>query len=462
MTRLYRILWCFALFCTFLSTAGCKQSAEINETETFMQQISPEVIYNQALDQLTKRGNFGLDVTAETYTSTDKQTFHTVRTYRISFSDFEGVNQSVAVEELFSNGSYSFAASHGHSNSTAFLTIGQQAQFIKNMSFKAYAREMHLPFLPDPSMYNMIEDSQTETKTTVTLSQPKKAESWIDLGQFSLKDASATILLNDNGSFEHCTYQLSCENGAVSILQKYSFAVLEDISAQPLSVPDSGIEVQRLSAPLLMEQYCSYLYSAQSVSTEKEYAIFLSDLSRTQTTQMEMWVDGGALEASVNSQVQIKDSTRSAEPTTHSQTETFRDGKYQLTSDGVISGDPNVTSEIMEDYCREILLDCIPTADALQTFSLTKTGRWLTFTLEPTEDFARSACGAACNALYGDNLALESLAADYITDMIVCTLSIDLTSGLPAKVQVTCQGTYTIEDKPFTIYSQTTQSYTFP
>ena len=117
----------------------------------------------------------------------------------------------------------------------------------------------------------------------------------------------------------------------------------------------------------------------------------------------------------VNNEVTLSDSTRSGSVSTTTQTEHFQNGQYTTQTGGTTIENPEITEEIMQNYCRNLLIGSIPLPAHIKRTVITISDNSLTYVFTAKDELAELLRTNTCQTLYQSPDALDSVTSNYKT-----------------------------------------------
>lgn len=440
---------------------GCSVPLQKKTNVSLLDTAAPAQLYSQAISDIAQSNHFALSVNTIKTITTDEQVLQENLTQTLSYRDYGTDSPSLAVRQTYTYGDHTFSCQQQYEDGVAYLFLDGNI-FSCTTPYDMYINN-HFPvsFLT-PDNYRSIEAKQFGGRVLIGFSQPSAPESWAIPQGAVFENASGTVLLSSTGSLVIGTYTITYASETASVQEHYTVCPTEVSHGEQPEQQNDVQPIRNIQAPILMERACALLAAAETVGGEgtAQISCELSGLNRTQKTVLTL-DSKDALEADISLEVSLTDISRPGEITISHQAESFRNGVYTVQTGDVKTEEGAVTADVMDHYCRNLLVSSIPMLFHLENAVMLQSGSDLVLTFDVTEDFARIICAAACEAIYQDPNLLDSLATAYNTDTMSCTLQIDAITGLPAVSSFVYKGIYNIDGNAYTLVSESEQTYQF-
>lgn len=431
----------------------CLLSGCAGHSEELPEYIPPAQMYNQAITNMTAFGDLALSIRSVKLVTLDTQVFQENVEQTLSFQDYSTDSPSVDIQQTYIYPDYSFSCRHRYADGTAYLSLDANT-FSTKVPYSTYAEQIFpLSFL-DPQIYEHIEAKRFANRTLIGFSKPSGPEKWAFPQGAEFEDATGSVLLDSSGNFIKGSYSITYTGNAATVQTHYTIIPAETILPELDADWDNALPIQDIQAPLILERSCALLSSSAFVHGDSLSRITcqLGTFSRTQQTNLTL-DSRSELTADITQEVSLTDGSRPGELFVSRQTESFRSGVYTVRSDSAEAIQEAVTAEIMEQYCRNLLVSSIPLPHHLEDAFFVHSGTKDTLTFKVSEAFAHIISAAACESIYQDPALLDTLASNYHTIIITCSLLIDPVTGLPGLSTLTYEGVYEIDGQSYVLTS---------
>ena len=446
------------------NVADTSPSAASDMTTQQLPSADPADLYNQAADEIRLASDLSVSIVHKVMLTRNGQSFTSDSTQTLSYTG-RGSDQMLAqCHEKLTVGDHSIEITdhYGSSNGyTSFDGIG----FSSEMSQEDFLARYLSAVLLDADLYGAIDVEAVDGKTMLIFSAATAPESWACAPVYQINHASGAVTLDSNGHLEGCTYTFYGEHEDVAI-EVIANVTVNTSSITPIDLPGNQADytpISYLDGPKLLEKATGYLLQGNSVTAintqEIQSQAFM--LSRTLTTQLDMYQDGNSHNSRRSTTVISSNIGPEETAQQYQQEEVYKGGKYVLIADGQApKNDRTVTAESMHTYCQDLLVSTILMPQYITDSKYTEDNGQVRIHYTANEALGNILAEQASDSLYDDPGLLNHLASKYETTSLEAYLIIDSVTGLPIASGISYSGMHTIEDFAYSLVSKQDQTYT--
>lgn len=417
----------------------------------------PQDLYSEAKSELDRATQIKLTISHKTERTVGGETYRTTRNAVASYASRGTDALTAQSEETLILGTYETKVTKRYLNQTAYQTF-DNVTFSSAMSAQDYsARELPAALL-DAANYKTITVTKQSDSELLSFSDPTRLEDWLtDLPEAQLISAKGTATLDADGNLTETTYTAEYTVGSVKFHVEISVrASTEEKLNIGTDIPTNLIPISGYDAPILLLQAVGDIFTAKSVSSNAQELLVCNAaaLVRSGQTAIDLSGSGSAFMANVDASISVTNYTGQTSSST--QTETFRDGSYRLSTDG---GAPTVqtgvTAEIMRSGCEDLLLANLFTPEYIQSADISDTGDFYLLRFTGNTAFIKDTCEWVYTLL---GLNLDDYASSYNTVEASGYLAIDKISGLPTSLGQYFKRSHIIENVSYDLIYDCNQS----
>lgn len=396
--------------------------------------------------------------------STGTESITQTTTAEITVADFKEPNMCTKSMLNAASRKHSFTADEVYIDGTVYLNVNG-GLFSASAENTASAIRYLSPALLDPNCFTEIQHQYSDGRQIIGFSQatqPLPGTVPVD-AQFQVATGSA-ILLSDGTLYEtsySVTYIHDFVTVAYTVTARFDMQYKSDITIPENA--DAYIPVTNTEDLLLLESACAKLLGLSAVSSHTTYDILCEagGLQRTQeiTTQISDCTDG--FYAQVNTQVDLLNQSLQGTVSSFSQTETFSDGKYSLTTSSTNEPTAPVSEDAMRTYCKNNLVSSVMLPQYIHAVVATEDDSSYYLTFQASEQLAQHLFTNAYQSLYADQATANNLVDTYETQNISGHIEISKSTGLPICAGLSYVGAATIDAASHEFRVNVEQTYSY-
>ena len=318
-------------------------------------------------------------------------------------------------------------------------------------------------------LYAEITAEENAGGVLISFGSPAAAEPWAASEEHQVLSASGTAQLDGDGAVTGWTYEVTYTQGGTEVTLSAEITMLPaDALDLTLVYPEDDERYTLLDTPdipLLLNDAWGYMAQFQSGTSTLTETFTSEALGATRTAATTLAAYGGA-EDHMSSIAQViatqifYTNGELYDSYTYVQQETFRDGVYSVSADGgAAEENPEITGADMHNYCFNTLVSAYPYMGEITGASLTDFGGICLLELDCSTALAQGYSKTVCEYLTDDPDYLDSLSSAYKTNTMDYFWAINRDTGLPTACGITFSGTHTIEEVPYEISYQATQTF---
>lgn len=443
-----------------MNMVGCSEpDAPEQPTDPTQPALTAAEIYDSAKAILLAAPNRILTYTAtEQRTISDQQTYTESTLGTASYSDFGTENMIAIIDEDVAYGTVKADYLLSFCNGQAYSRISG-CTFGTEISGDAFIARQLPAALLDTTLYESIVLTTNADGSTISFSQPKAAETWVNIpSEATVISAAGTATLDMTGVLIQTTYQVNYryENVefSLNVTLKCSTPAQLELSALHQEHPEDYATLSCLDAPKLLLRAAGNIFASKAISATINETIFSEMIPLTQQRQSQMHISGQeqSLWAELSNTVSVKDYRD--QPSITTQTYTFQGGLCHAVIDG---GEPTLHPGITADGMRTSIEDTVlsPLFATRYLAGATLTEQETVYRLDLTGN------EAYCDDLTRDlsaflNLSMEGVTS-YHSTQAGGYLCIDKVTGLPVAMGMYFSRTHMFGDIPYVMSYQLDQ-----
>lgn len=410
--------------------------------------------YDNALTNALSAEDFTLDITTTKNTSTDENQYSFSSHQIVTYDDYATDNMLAQSQETMNIGQNETTITESFVDNKVYFTI-DGAAFTGSMPADAFIDRFAPVALIDKTLYSTISATKGPDGIFIQFSDPEGAESWCIPAGAEMISADGTVQLTTDGqllqSIYHITYSEGTETKDLTIT-----VVFTPITEAKISIPTSksSATAHYLDAARDLEVMYGYLLQSDKMYAQIDESINCQagGILRTQTTALEFASAEAGLDAAIETVVSITDYSDGGSTVTNTQTETFHDNAYSIsTNGGEAIAQPDITAEQTLNYCQDLLVKNVILPGNIASVNTVVENDVITLQIVGTEELAQLIGKNACKTLYDNPDLLNDLASSYKTNLISCYYKLDRSTGLPITAGLEYSGEHTIEGFAYTL-----------
>lgn len=469
--KLMALVLCAALL---LSLAGCgTDTAPENTTPsetipatTQAPELSAREQYAQAAEKLTESGLIKVTAAITRETSVGANTYSKTAQQHLSWKNWGTDSLEAKVMDTTSIGEQSVRTTEVFQNGTVYMTMGTSA-FRSDMTAQDYADRWVSPVPLQEDLYASITAENNGEGTLICFTDPAGLETWAAPEYALLKSASGTAQLDDGGNLTNATYTAEFSQGGAEIRLTAELTISGDAMDLSVEIPADDAECVYVDTPelvyLLSDSYAYLLqFGAATASMTEVYSSEALAMAGTQTTTVAAFGGVNDHMSSIEQAYAIEayDNGRVVDSYLYQQKEQFRDGVYSISAD---AGDPEQDTSIsgwdMYNYCLDLLTTSYPYISEITSGTVTDFGGICLLELDCSDALAQEYSRSLCEHMTSDPDLLEDLASEFKTTAMDYYVGINRDTGLPTACGISFSGVHTIEEQPYSMTYQSTQTF---
>ncbi len=452
------------LLCVILMLCACDGNKDPIPTTVPPTTTEPApdaaAIYTEAAQALSAIQDLTLRVTTQQTMTVAGITYQDSTLQTICFSNYGTDAMTATMEENTSYSSFWAEYDEVFVNDTVYI-FSRNAHddytfFSGDMTADEYTARLIPPVLLDATLYaNASIDGKI-----ITFTDAIAPESWTNLDETALEQASGKVMLNDEGRIIRYDYEISYHYGPADFHVTTSVIVDTKTKVAPATAPTE--EYTHLEFPdvaRILDIAMGRISQSNNLSTTLNGTLLCEAAGVLMSSQVVTHTYGHA-----NQFMGIMDMGVSL--TTQKGTETgnqihhYQDGTYTISIDGdeqekYLGTDPDDFRRFIEKTIGSWNL-YISASTAAQGANL---GGIYYVALDLSEDWALAQCDYLNKELFDDENLLDSYATAYETDLSNALIAIDSITGFPTAISTVYNGIHTIQGSPFMLTYQ--HDYTF-
>ncbi len=448
------ILWTVSILAIILCLTGCgRQDRSLSD---------PVAIYEQSSSQMNTHPSLSATLQTTQLIQKGGQSYPLYTSSTVHYSGMSSDSFTAQAENTALIGSHSIPYTLTFADGESILSINEKA-FCQEMSADTFMMRFAPIVTLKPSNYAQVDVMEDGDKTHIFFSEPVAAESWAVDQYDSLGNANGMVTLDEQGSilrsYYTVTYTLDEITYVLYYTAQYDYA---QISVPAASKQANRLLVEDLDIPLLTEYASARLTQARSVSSQLREAIICQAGRISRNEIAEYYIDGSFLSADTT--VELTDHAVSGETTVHAQSESFDDGKYSVTINGIDQAASNVLNqEDMARYCADALVSSILLPEYFTQISVTQLpGTQIRLEFTADKALSKAVFQEACAILYEDPKLVKTMEDSYTAGSVTGYLVVDTLTFLPQSSGYIFQGTQSIDSHGYMISVSVDQNYAFP
>ena len=332
---------------------------------------------------------------------------------------------------------------------TAYLDVNG-SRFRSEMSLEDYLARYAPVRLFTPENYAGVTAEAGEA-TVITFTEAAAPESWLAPEDFTVVSAAGTAILTPEGQLTGCTYAVTYSYGGVTVTEEWNITYdALRVEAKGPAEPESWLAIESIDAPLLLTQGKAHLTAASTVTGIT--AQMITSQAAGYACEMNLQLDTtDGMYRFVNRLTEVT----ANDVQSYTLDEVYRDGTYTLSVDGEepeeISG---VSTDALDDYVQQQLLDPILGTDTIGTAAITDLGSLLLVECTGNDAWNDAAQALFCTTIGLDVDILDSMATDKAVDTADFYIALDKYTGIPTAYGYNYACTHTIEGGQYILAGQ--------
>ncbi len=312
-------------------------------------------------------------------------------------------------------------------------------------------------FLPNSELYGEITELPEKDKdgnTVITLTLPEKVEEWFAYEYAVLEEASAEVLIDEEGNIVSLTYNAKYEQGAAYNEMTYSYTVtpikseLPEIDA-PENVKDY-LEVDSVLAVVLMDEALMYMKNIGTYSYNGTAYMQAAGVTiQSSSSNYNSFKYGDDFAASFNMSKQSVwydfDRQKARDESVENKT-TVIDGVEKAEING-LENERELTEEDIEKFRQghlDTVMFCVPDISDIKEVELSAVDGYITITVQ-----CKNAHGEeiyeSMSELLNEFDYVEEASSDFDTEKIEFVITVDIDTNYPVAINVDYEGIFDLE-----------------
>ena len=452
-----------------ISLSACRKPQDsINSTvdsSAPTQVLTPAQRYENACRALTLSQQLAVEYTYSESRTVEGQTFSRSAIGTALYESPGTSHMQALIRESLTYGAYQTEYTQSYIDGVAYAQSGN-ANFTTNLSSEAFLSYQIPGALLDASLYGMMTCGENPDGTfSYHFSKPTGLEQWLPLPEHAqLTDAQGWAVLDAQGALRESTYALQYTLGEIpytlEIKSVIPLSQSPNLSQLQPQYPTDCVQLEVFWAPRMILQTVGNLYAATDITCLQTQSAYCeaSSIIRNQNLQIDMAGSGSDFMAQADYTVSVTNYTGT--PSVNTQRESFRNGAYSYILNG---GDPvgkdSVSAQQMRTYCEDLILNCLPTLEALGSATLTDAGDFYCLEFTCDKGISDSVFSKLFQIL---NLNLDNWAQSIATETPTAYLTICKDTGMPLTMGQSFGRTHVIDSVAYRTTVQTDQHVTLP
>lgn len=421
----------------------------------------PLAHYLQATSVMPANQSIQTHILSETQITSKYGTFTESSDQILALYYTDGILQQAYANEEYTAGNQTINNIEVLQGDTIYIDL-DGSLFSGSSSLDEFMTEHAPAIMLNPDNYQTVTGVTSRENSTIIFSDAIFAEPWALPDEGKLISASGCALLSKDDTLLESTYTVKYKLSELTVSK--TFRVILDHapmeSVQLIVDPDRYTELSDPYSLKQLERMCSYLLQAQTLQSKYTEYIFCQAFGdeRTRLIQMDI-INAEPWCATLQTNLQLNNSSRAGDSTEINQLETFENGAYEKVINGSLSENSEMTEESFRSYCRNILVGTVILPTHITGVNITDDGDVCYMEFTANDTLAENISADACRTLYQDPMLLDNMASHHVTDQLSCFFSYNKRTGLPLSSGILYNGIYNISDLPYRLEFRVTQTY---
>ncbi len=466
-----RIRQVFILFLLMMALflSACRQPQDATnpsvDSSAPTEVLTPFQRYENACRALTAAPKLTVEYQYSESRTVEGETFSRSATGTALYEHPGTTQMQALVRETLTYGAYETEYTQSYIDGVAYAQSGN-ASFTADLTADEFLAYQIPGALLDPALYGITTHGENPDGTfSFHFSQPTGLEQWLPLPEHAqLTDAQGWAVLDEQGALRESEYKLQYTLGEIpytlEVKSVISASADQDLSQLQPQYPIDCVKLDVFLAPRMILQTVGNLYAATDITCLQTQTAYCEAASIIRTQQLQMDVSGTGSDFMAQADYSVSITNYSGTPTTNTQRETFRDGKYFYTiNQEAPVYKESISAQQMRTYCEDSILKPLLTLQALRSATLTDTGDFYCLEFTCDESLSYPAFAELFQLL---NLNLDSYAQSVSTETPTAYLTICKNTGLPLTIGQSFERTHVIDNVAYRTTLQTDQTLTVP
>lgn len=448
---------CVILITTVAVIISAFQEAPLPQQSIPISAKKASAIYQEAVDALHKQPDLSMTVLQTKATTIGTDTFSEESKQEVRYTDLGTENMLGSVDQTLSIGSHTVSILELYAKNTGYFTV-QDASFRGSITADAYL-DRYVPAAPITfSLYKTITATKTDTETVITFDDATGPEGWLAEELDELQRANGTVYLDRKGNLTRSEFNVAYTKNDMQ-LHIHIIVDINKTSHIKIQIPEEAAKykkIQYLDGPRELEIACGYLMIADTASANYTNKIHHQAYGDSRTEKITLNIHkGDTWAARIDTDIVLTNTSLGDAVSRVSQTETFIDGKYTVTLDGVTE-ELSLDETTMKTLCRDQLVGTILLPQYIKDAKITENEACYRIQFTPTEAFAKIIRSDISQRLYQES---DEISQKYKTSKLSCYLDLDLKTRMPTGAGISYSGTYKKDGITYNMSSDTRQTY---
>lgn len=461
--RILCLLMCLLLTLFLGACAGdppAETTQQTTEAPTTAPQPTPAQLYSQAAEAIGNAENLKLQITAEKTVSVGRDTYDFVSTQTLVYAGVGTDQFRSSLDEVMKTGEYYDTFQEYYQDGELKTTVFGEHHFQGEQTQEEFLARFVPAVMFDTALYSDVTAAEGTTQQTISFSGATAGEAWALPEGAEMKEASGAAVLSSDGVLLESSYTITYAYGGADITAEYEVKITAEETSS-VQAPDDSVEYQELTsimAPRMLDTAVLSMMNSQYFSTTVTEAMVVQAANLIQMQSNTTHMHGAdenmlaKIDVTVNRQ-------QEGQAERYQQVETYRDGSYSYTiDDGKPSRAEAIAYDVILDYCRNILMEQIPSLTYVEDMEITELNGATYLEIDATDTFADIWLDYVCETIFNDKDLLDSHATAYHTVTSQAYFAFDPCTGLPTAVGVSYAGTHTIDGYPYAVSCQIDQA----
>lgn len=441
------------LLAAILCLSACTQSPAPATTQT-PPSADAATIYHDAMQRISTAEALLIKTTTTQQVTTAGQSFTVTTGEQVTYLGLNTDAFVATAEKTVNYGDYETTLTECYTNGIVYTTI-LESHFSAPMPAEAYIQRYTPAVIITAENYSQV----SMTENTITFTDALQPESWLCNEEISLETASASATLGSEGQLQKAEYTATYTYGGAQITKTVTQTVETPKASVTVAAPaDTSLytEVASIDALLMLEQAYGFVHQASQLSAIMSKTTYTQAASYASSSSAYIDTFGVGTEPMIRVEQSSNNiNYANGETTTHTLTETFRDGKYSVSENsGRPTTESSVTANDMRDYYMSLILELILELDYLNGGTCTDLGSVYLAEYTCTDALAQDYCSQISYRLFSDAELLSGMASAYTTNRLEYYVAMDKYTGLPTALGLNFEGVHTIEGVDYILSEQ--------
>ena len=448
--RFYKITFIGLILFLFI-LSGCQQEQSPVSVDS-----EP---YIPAVNAITENGALCMDITIDKTMTVGSNSFRETGTKQVIMEDINSADMRVSATSSMQLGTFPIESAETYLSGKLFLTVNG-SNFSGYVDTQTVINRFPPIQLITPALYNQVDVASGENEIILQYSQPSAPETWSVPEDSTTKAATGEVILNSDGSLKQAKYNIQYKSGVFDF--DVSISVQYFKPEHQIAIPDENnyIPITDVFAPYYLEESYAYLEQVKYLQAQLAENIY-SEVDPLYCDRT-ITIERSGNEATICSALELTDHSRGGQISNHTQTETFRDGSYSIsTNDQAPVESSRIDSQDINLYCKTLLTSNILAPRFVTDATVFQQDTTITYVYSAGEELAETVCQQVCNTIYNNPSFLDNLAESYDDYKVEYVLTLDKISGIPLSSGLEFSGKHQISGIKYVLTAHYEQAYIF-